>query len=148
MNLYSRRKFLASTALVLVCAAALAGATAQRRKVHQLRATVVLEVTTDSAGIVSTRVIPVTILDEGRFHDASIYKATPRPMALENGIVYEGQTSGVPAGYATILSSTNNNGWTALGKWQPVDAVKKPQATPPVKAADERPTLHRGDAPS
>jgi hypothetical protein len=146
MNLYSRRKFLASMALVLVCAAALAGATAQRRKVHQLRATAVLEITTDSGGIVSTRVIPVAILDEGRFHDASIYKATPRPMALDNGIVYEGQTSGVPAGYATILSSANTNGWTALGKWQPVDALKKPQATPPVTAADERPTLHHGDA--
>ncbi len=132
-------------ALVLVCAAALAGATAQRRKVHQLRATSVLEVTTDSAGIVSTRVIPVTILDEGRFHDASIYKATPRPMALETGIVYEGQTAGTPAGYATILSSTNNNGWTALGKWQPMGAVKKPQTPSPVASTDERPTLHRGD---
>jgi len=146
MNLYSRRKFLASMALVLVCAAAFAGATAQRRKVHQLRATAVLEITTDSGGIVSTRVIPVAILDEGRFHDASIYKATPRPMALDIGIVYEGQTAGTPAGYATILSSANTNGWTALGKWQPMDAVKKPQATPPVAASDERPTLHHGDA--
>ena len=132
MNLYSRRKFLASAALVLVCAA-LAGATAQRRKAHQLRATALLEVTTDSAGIVSTRVIPITILDEGRFHDAGIYKATPRPMALDVGIVYEGQTAGVPAGYATILSSTNSNGWTALGKWQPMDAVKKPAAPQPVR---------------
>jgi hypothetical protein len=146
MNLYSRRTFLASTALVLVCAAALASATAQRRKAHQLRATAVLEVTTDSAGIVTTRVIPVTILDEGRFHDASIYKATPRPMALESGIVYEGQIAGTPAGYATILSSTNNNGWTALGKWQSMDAIKKPQAPQPVVATDERPTLHRGDS--
>ena len=140
MNLYSRSKFLASAVLVLVCAAALTGATAQRRKAHKLRATAVLEITTDSAGIVSTRVIPVAILDEGRFHDASIYKATPRPMALDNGIVYEGQTSGIPAGYATILSSTNTNGWTALGKWQSVDAVKKPQATPPVTT---RPTSAR-----
>ncbi len=75
MNLYSRRKFLASAAVVLVCAAALAGATAQRRKAHKLRATAILEITTDSAGIVSTRVFPVTVLDEGRFNDASIYKA-------------------------------------------------------------------------
>ena len=127
MNLYSRRTFLASAALVLVCAAAVTGATAQRRKAHQLRATALLEVTTDSAGIVSTRVTPITILDEGRFHDAGIYKATPRPMALDDGIVYEAQTAGMPVGYATILNSVNSNGWTALGKWQSVDAIKKPQ---------------------
>jgi hypothetical protein len=146
MNLYSRRKLLASAVLLLACAAVLTSAAAQRRKPHQLRATAVLEVTTDSAGIVSTRVIPVTILDEGRFHDASIYKATPRPMALENGIVYEGQVAGIPTGYATIFNGTNDHGWIAMGKWQPADAVKRP-APPPVVATDERPIIHRGDAP-
>jgi hypothetical protein len=144
MNLYSRRTFLASAALVLVCAAAFTTAAAQRRKAHKLRATAVIEINTDSAGIVSTRIIPVVVLDEGRFQDASIYKATPRPMALENGIVYEGQTTGVPAGYATIVNGTNNHGWTALGKWQSMDAVKKPQATAPVVATDDRPTIRRG----
>jgi hypothetical protein len=146
MNLYSRRKFLASAALVLMCAAALAGATTQRRKAHKLRATAVLEITTDSAGIVSTRVFPVTVLDEGRFNDAGIYKSSPRPMALENGIVYEGQTSGMPAGYATILSGTNNHGWTALGKWQPVDLTPKPPPPPPVVAGDDRPIIRHGDS--
>ena len=146
MNLYSRRKFLASTAFVLVCAASLAGATAQRRRPHKLRATAVVEITTDPAGIVSTRIFPVTILDEGRFNDAGIYKAAPRPMALENGIVYEGQTAGIPAGYATIVSGANSHGWTALGKWQPVDLTKKPQAPPPAVATDDRPTIRRGDS--
>jgi hypothetical protein len=147
MNLYSRSKILASALLVLVCAAAFTGAAAQRRKSHTLRATALLEVTTDSAGIVSTRVIPVTILDEGTFHDAGIYKATPQPMALDKGIVYEGQTSGIPVGYATVLSSTNNNnkGWTALGKWQLAQAKKAP-TPPPVTTGDDRPLLHRGDA--
>jgi len=145
MNLYSRSKFLASAVLVLVCAAAFTVAVAQRRKPHTLRATAVLEVTTDSAGIVSTRVIPITILDEGTFHDAGIYKATPQPMALDKGIVYEGQASGIPVGYATILSSTNNKGWTALGKWQLAEAKKAP-TPPPVTTGDDRPLLHRGDA--
>jgi hypothetical protein len=147
MNLYSRSKILASAVLVLVCAAAFTVVVAQRRKAHTLRATAILEVTTDSAGIVVTRVIPVTILDEGGFHDATIYKATPQPMALDKGIVYEGQTSGIPVGYATILSSTNNNnkGWTALGKWQLAQAKKAP-TPPPVTTGDERPVLHRGDA--
>jgi len=147
MNLYSRSKILASAALVLVCVAAVTVAVAQRRKAHTLRATAILEVTTDSAGIVVTRVVPVAILDEGTFHDASIYKATPQPMALDKGIVYEAQTSGIPVGYATILSSTNNNnkGWTALGKWQLAQAKKAP-APPPVTTGDDRPLLHRGDA--
>jgi hypothetical protein len=143
MNLYSRRKFLASAVFVLVCGAAFTGVLAQKRKAHKLRATAVLEVTTDSAGIVVTRVIPVTILDEGVLRDASIYKTTPRPMALDTGIVYEGQKAGTPVGYATILSSTNNQGWAALAKWQLPDVPKKAQAPPPV-VPDERPTLHRG----
>ena len=103
-----------------------------------------VEVTTDSAGIVATKVIPVTILDEGAFHDASIYKTSPRPMALDNGIVYEAQVAGIPVGYATILSSTNSNGWIALGKWQAAEAPKKSETPAPVTASDDRPTLHRG----
>jgi len=63
MNLYSRSRFLASAMLVLVCAAAVTTAFAQRRKAHKLRATAVVEVTTDSAGIVATHVFPVAILD-------------------------------------------------------------------------------------
>lgn len=134
--------------LVLVCAAVVTTALAQRRKGHKLRATAVVEVTTDSAGIVATHVFPVTILDEGRFHDASIYKDKPQPMALDNGIVYEAQSDGIPVGYATILSSTNNKGWTALGKWQVADEPKKAKAqTPaPVSPGDDRPIIHRGDA--
>jgi hypothetical protein len=148
MNLYSRSRFLASAVLVLVCAAAVTTAFAQRRKAHKLRATAVVEVTTDSAGIVATHIFPVTILDEGSFHDAGIYKATPRPMALDNGIVYEAQKEGIPVGYATILSSTNNKGWTALGKWQVADEPKKAQAQAPapVTPGDDRPVIHRGDA--
>jgi hypothetical protein len=146
MNLYSRSRFLASAMLVLVCAAAVTTAFAQRRKAHKLRATAVVEVTTDSAGIVATHIFPVTILDEGSFHDASIYKAAPQPMALDNGIVYEAQKDGIPVGYATILSSTNNKGWTALGNWQVADQPKKAQAAAPVTTGDDRPIIHRGDA--
>jgi len=146
MNLYSRSRFLASAMLVLVCAAAVTAAFAQRRKAHKLRATAVVEVTTDSAGIVGTHIFPVTILDEGGFHDASIYKATPEPMALDKGIVYEAQSDGIPVGYATVLSSSNNKGWTALGKWQLPAEPKQAQATPPATPGDDRPIIHRGDA--
>ena len=148
MNLYSRSRFLASAVLVLVCAAAVTAAFAQRRKAHKLRATAVVEVTTDSAGIVATHIFPVAILDEGSFHDAGIYKATPQPMALDKGIVYEAQQNGIPVGYATILSSTNNKGWTALGKWQVAEEAKKTpaQSPAPVTTGDDRPMIHRGGA--
>ena len=32
--------------------------------------------------------IPITILYDGEFYDASAYKAAPVPMALESGTVY------------------------------------------------------------
>src|SRR4029077_10886564 len=60
MNLYSRRRFLASAVLLLVCTLTFSPMRAQRRTPHKLRSTAVLEVTTDPVGIVSTRVFPVT----------------------------------------------------------------------------------------
>jgi hypothetical protein len=148
MNLYSRRRFLASAAL-LAFAFTSTATYAQRRTPHKLRATSVLEATTDQAGVVSIRVVPVTVLDEGRFRDASIYKSTPRPMALENGIVYEAQKSGVPVGYVKIVNGVNQGGWTALGKWQPVVAAKKSEPQPAATPTDERPILrHGGEAAS
>lgn len=146
MKLYRRSTFLASAALLLAFAVTFTTIQAQRRTPHKLRATAVLEVTTDPAGIVSTRVFPVTILDEGSFHDASIYKATPRPMALDNGIVYEAQKSGTPAGYVTIVNGSNTGGWVALGRWQPVVEAQKTEPPRPVSAGDGRPILHRGDS--
>jgi hypothetical protein len=146
MNLYSRRRSLASAVLLLAFAATFTAIHAQRRTPHKLRATALLEVTTDQTGVVSTRVVPITILDEGRFRDASIYKSTPRPMALENGIVYEAQKSGLPVGYVTIINGVNQGGWTALGKWQPVVTAKKSEPPPAATPTDERPILHRGGA--
>ena len=151
MNLYSKRKLLTSVAPVilglLVFALTIAG-NAQRRKAHKLRATAVLEVTTDPAGVVSTRVFPVTVLDDGNFHDASTYKSTPRPMALDNSIVYEAQKSGVPEGYVTITNGVErNDAWRAFGKWQAITAAKKTETpAPKVDAGDGRPILHHGDA--
>jgi hypothetical protein len=151
MNLYSRKKFLASAVLLLACAGLLTTAVAQRRKAHKLRATALVEVTTDAKGVSVTHVIPITVLDNGQFQDASTYKSSPRPMALEDGIVYEAQTSGIPVANATILSGVNSNGWTALGRWQIVTVpVKKADAPPSVSAPnDGRPILHRatGSAP-
>src|ERR1700693_5424365 len=36
------------------------------------------------------RLVPITILYDGEYYDASAYKASPVPMALESGTIYEG----------------------------------------------------------
>jgi len=148
MNLYRRRTVLASAALLLVFAFTFLAIQGQRRPAHKLRATALLEVTTDPAGIVSTKVIPITVLDEGRFRDASIYKSTPRPLALGDGVVYEAQNDGKPAGYVTVINGVNNGGWIGLGKWQPVTAAKRAETPQPAASADGRPILHRTDSPT
>ncbi|MGH9564614.1 MAG: hypothetical protein ACRD4I_01395 [Candidatus Angelobacter sp.] len=149
MNLYRRRLFAASLLLVVIFVPALS-AVAQRRTPHKLRATALLELTTSPTGVISSRLTPIVILDGGQFFDASIYKARPRPMAAEIGIVYEAQKSGVPAGYVTITGASNSGGmWTAMGKWQSaaqVEKVAKKEETPSTPSAnpdDERPILHR-----
>ena len=149
MNLYRRRTFPASLVVLLAFAFLTISAFAQRRKPHKLRATGLLTLTTDAGGTTTARLTPITILDQGRFEDASIYKASPEPMALDKGVVYEAEKSGVPAGYVTILSSSNQGIWTALGKWQPVteEAKKTEQPAPPPNSSnsgDDRPILHRG----
>ena len=153
MNLY-RRKILRASYTIFVLALIVVAASAQRRKPHKLRATGLLELTTTPAGSATARLIPITILDQGRFEDASIYKARPRPMAIENGIVYEAQSAGVPVGYITISNASRAGIWTGLGKWQPATQEAKQSDQPASKAAnssstapgDDRPRLHRGDS--
>src|SRR5437588_2552067 len=153
LHLYRRSRLQASLVILAVClAVTLAAGSFQRHSAHKLRATAVLELTTDASGKVSSRVIPVTILDNGRFHDASIYESRPRPMALANGVIYEAQKSGVPVGYATIYAGEKALGsWIAAGSWQSVtqaaSATPPPSpAQPPAASGDDRPILHRGGA--
>ena len=152
MNLYRRRSVQASAVVLLACLIA-SVTIAQRRKPHKLRATAILELTTDQVGTITARLVPVTILDEGTFHDASAYRATPRPMALDNGVVYEAQKSGEVAGYVTIVGAAKDPAWRALGKWQ---AASPPASTKPAAAGSatpassggsggDRPVIRRGD---
>jgi hypothetical protein len=46
--------------------------------------------------------IPIAILIDGRFYDASVYKADPVPMALEGGTVYEAEQTGESQGLFTV----------------------------------------------
>ncbi len=85
--------------------------------------------------------IPVTIMINGNFYDASAYKADPVPMALQPGIVYEAVKAGVSQGLFTVGGAAQTNGnWFADGKWvtaeqiaadkEKSDAAKKAQSEP------------------
>ena len=70
------------------------------------------------------RLIPVTILYDGEFYDASAYKAAPVPMALESGTVYEAVRTGVSQGLFTVSSALQgNNTWIGEGTWQTASAL-------------------------
>jgi hypothetical protein len=72
--------------------------------------------------------VPVAILIEGRFYDASAYKADPIPMALESGTVYEVEQAGDSQGFFTVngaLHSTTAGSvhpWVGAGTYLPPGA--------------------------
>ena len=99
----------------------------------------------------SPRVIPVTILVDGRYYDASIYKADPVPMALEPGNVYEVEQSGDSIGMVTLTAArqANNGAWLADARFQTNEqlaAARRPRDVAPKSATvpEGPPTLRRG----
>lgn len=95
--------------------------------------------------------IPIAIMMDGKFYDAESFKATPVPMALDFGIVYEGFRAGVSQGLFTITQPGQlNHEWIAEGTWLPEGAkpkTDKQKYAPPVidegGKDDDRPVLHR-----
>jgi hypothetical protein len=68
--------------------------------------------------------VPITILYDGEYYDASAYKAAPIPMALESGTVYEGFRTGVSQGLFTVTGALQgNNTWLGAGTWQSASAI-------------------------
>ena len=102
--------------------------------------------------------IPIVIRIEGRFYDASVYKADPVPMALESGTVYEAEQAGDSQGLFTVngaLHSKNpgsTNLWVGTGSYLPRGAevastTHKAEDVPVgLDKSDEPPRLTRGDA--
>jgi hypothetical protein len=74
--------------------------------------------------------IPITILIDGKYYDASAYKAAPVPMALWSDTVYEAMRTGVSLGLFTVTGALQakdpNKGmeWIAEGNWQTAGEVK------------------------
>ncbi len=145
MNLY-RKAVCCVTLLALLCPPP--GLGQRGRKVRGPRAVAVLELYKDPQGTVTrTRLIPVAIQVEGKFYDAGLYDARPRPMALESGTVYEVEHTGESLGLFTVTSALQTNrGWLGQGKWEPRGKAGSSEKT---RSADddEPPILRRDDPP-
>ena len=91
------------------------------------RALGLLQLAPDGKG----HLIPITIMVDGEFYDASAYKASPIPMALDTGIVYEAERTGNSVGFFTITGALHgaHDTWVGAGKWQLPAAAqpKKPR---------------------
>ena len=67
------------------------------------------------AGIAATggqrqgSLVPIAILINGKFWDATAYKADPIPMALDSGVVYEGERTGNSLGLFTVAGALHIN---------------------------------------
>ena len=72
------------------------------------------------------RLIPIEILYDGQYYDASAYKASPVPLALWSGTVYEGVQSGISQGLFTVTGALENQEtkeWLAEGTWLPAGSI-------------------------
>jgi len=78
------------------------------------------------------RLIPIVILIDGQYFDASAYKASPVPMALWRDTVYEGVLTGVSQGLFTVtgvLEKPDTHEWLGEGSWLPASAIHAKSAS-------------------
>ena len=104
--------------MLLAAATLFAQYRSKRPPPHALRALGVLE--WPATGKSVPRLVPLVILAEGKYYDAGIYLASPVPLAVQPGTVYEGQQSGVPKGLFTInvaQEMTEKKIWSGAGNW-------------------------------
>jgi hypothetical protein len=107
------------------------------------------------------RLIPISLLIDGRFYDATLYQANPIPMALGQDTVYEVQNSGTAIGdfTVTLAGQLPNGSWVGQGNYlseedrkkKAEDRAKQADAAAsvkPVDPKDERPVLHRSQPKS
>ena len=110
------------------------------------RAVGLLQITDKGKGTL----VPIAILINGKFYDASSYKASPVPMALESGTVYEGERTGSSLGLFTVggaLHSKDPNSSDSVdrrGQWLPQGAEAKRKG---LKAEDVPVGLEPSDEP-
>ena len=101
----------------------------------------------------NARLIPICIMVDRKFYDAEAYKASPVPMALEGGTIYEGMKTGSSAGLFTVRGVRQlKDTWQAEGSWLATGA-KAPSTgikaeSQPREDEDKPPTLRHGSRPA
>lgn len=85
----------------------------KKKNVKGPRAVAVLQLNSSGKGTL----VPVAILVDGKFYDASAYKADPVPMALEGGTVYEVEKCGESQGLFTVRGALHKNNPNSASPW-------------------------------
>jgi hypothetical protein len=85
----------------------------KKKKVKGPRAVGILQLASNGKGTL----IPVAILIDGKFYDASAYKADPVPMALDSGTVYEVEQSGDSQGLFTVSGALHSKNPDSANPW-------------------------------
>jgi hypothetical protein len=127
----------------------------KKKKVKGPRAVGLLQLNSSGKGTL----VPIAILVDGKFYDASAYKADPVPMALESGTVYEAEQAGESQGLFTISGALHSqnpgspNPWVGAGSYLPhgAEAVKTTHKAEDVpvgldSSGDEPPRLSKKGA--
>ena len=161
-----RRGAIVATLVSMLCWTGLAAAQEERpqiipgeRKVAKKketgpRAIGVLQMTASG----KTTLVPIAILVDGKFWDATEYKADPVPMALEPGTVYEAERTGSSLGLFTVNNALHSKAvnvlspWIATGRWVPAGsepaktAIKADTVPVGIDSSDAAPRLTRDPA--
>jgi hypothetical protein len=128
----------------------------KKKKVKGPRAVGLLQLTSSGKGTL----IPIAILIDGKFYDASAYKADPVPMALDSGTVYEVERAGDSQGLFTVSGALHSktpgsaHPWVGAGSYLPngtevAKATRKAENVPvglDSSDSDAPPRLTRGNA--
>jgi hypothetical protein len=97
-----------------------AQSSSRTKKLTGPRALGLLEITPSG----KVTLLPVAIMIDGEFYDASAYKAAPVPLALYTDTVYEGVKTGVSQGLFTVTTAQHGeNIWRGQGKWQSAETI-------------------------
>ena len=103
-----------------------------KKNVKGPRAVGLLQLTASGKGTL----IPIAILIDGKFYDASAYKADPVPMALDSGTVYEAEQAGDSLGLFTVewsaaqqrLRAARIRGWARVLTCRMERRLRRPRA--------------------
>ncbi|HXZ78680.1 MAG TPA: hypothetical protein VEG30_02045 [Terriglobales bacterium] len=140
----NHRRAIALVLAALLLPGAVWAQSSRTRKQRGPRAIAILEWTAEGP-----RLVPVTILVEGKYWDASSYLAHPVPMALEPETVYELMSTGESEGLFTITQAKELPGgvWFGEGRLQTKAELERPKPKAPdtvvVNTEDKPPLLRR-----